>query len=110
MGSGDRQAGVRAAYLMTITLWQAGELAVGNGWQARAGRLLSELDNDVAERGYLHDLDMMGHILSGEFGEAFPLAPQITDCGRHHDEPDLLALGLHAEGRLMLYRAQWPMA
>ena len=101
--SGDRLTATRAAYLMTITLWQAGELAVGNGWHARAGRLLDELDADVAERGYLHDLDMMGHILAGEFAEAFPLAPQITDCGRHFDEPDLLALGLHAEGRLMLY-------
>ncbi len=103
LASGDRPAGVRAAYLMTITLWQAGELAVGNGWHARAGRLLDEIEDDVAERGFLHDLDMMGHILAGEFAEAFPLPPQITDHGRRHHEPDLLALGLHAEGRLMLY-------
>ena len=101
--SGDRQLAVRAAYLMTITLWQAGELAVGGGWHARAGRLLDEIDDDAAEHGYLYDLDMMGHILNGEFGEAFPLAPLITDVGRRCDEPDLLALGLHAEGRLMLY-------
>ena len=103
LASGDRQAAVRAAYLMTITLWQAGELAVGNGWHARAARLLDELEDDVAERGYLCDLEMMGHILAGEFAEAFPLAPEITDHGSRHHEPDLLALGLHAEGRLMLY-------
>jgi DNA-binding CsgD family transcriptional regulator len=101
--AGDRPAAVRAAYLLTITLWQAGELAVGHGWQARAARLLDDLDEDVAERGYLCDAQMLGHILGGEFAQAFPLAPQITDYGRRFDEPDLLALGLHAEGRLMLY-------
>ncbi len=101
--SAEPSIAVRAAYLLTVSLWQAGELAVGNGWHARAGRLLDEFGTDVAERGYLYDLDMMGHILDGEFGEAFPLAPQITDHGRRHHEPDLLALGLHAEGRLMLY-------
>ena len=104
--AGDRQAAVRAAYLMTFTLRQAGELAVGNGWHARAARLLDELADDVAERGYLCDSEMMGHILDGDFAAAFPLAPRITEYGRRFDEPDLFALGLHAEGRLMLYSGQ----
>ncbi len=103
LAADDRPAAVRAAYLLTITLWQAGELAVGSGWHARAARLLGELEDDVAERGYLCDSEMMGHILNGEFAEAFPLAPRITEYGRRFGEPDLLALGLHAEGRLMLY-------
>ena len=78
-------------------------MAVANGWLARAVSLLDELEEDVVERGYLSDSQMMGHILNGEFAEAFPLAPRITDYGRRFGEPDLLALGLHAEGRLMLY-------
>jgi DNA-binding CsgD family transcriptional regulator len=101
--AGDRPAAVRAAYLLTMTLWQAGEMAVGHGWHARAARLLDEVDEDVVERGYLYVAEMMGHILNGEFAEAFPLAPRITDYGRRFDEPDLLALGLNAEGRLMIY-------
>ncbi len=103
---GERPAAVRAAYLMTMTLWQSGELAVGNGWRGRAARLLDELDDDVAERGYLYDLEMMGHIVNGQFADAFPLAPRITEYGRRFDEPDLLALGLHAEGRLMVMSGQ----
>jgi DNA-binding CsgD family transcriptional regulator len=101
--AGDRPAAVRAAYYLTLILRQAGELAVGNGWHARAARLLGELDEDVAERGYLYESEMMGHIGNGEFAEAFPLAPRITDYGRRFAEPDLLALGLHAEGRLMVH-------
>ena len=104
--AGDRQAAVRAAYLMILTLRQAGELAVANGWHARAARLLDESADDVAERGYLCDSEMMGHILDGDFAAAFPLAPRITEYGRRFDEPDLFALGLHAEGRLMLYSGQ----
>lgn len=103
LGAGDRPGAVRAAYELIMTLWQTGELAVGNGWRARAARLLDELDDDVAERGYLCDADMMGHILNGEFAEALALAPRTTDYGRRFAEPDLLALGLHAEGRLSLY-------
>ena len=99
----DRRAAVRAAYLLIVTLWQAGEMAVANGWLARAVGLLDELEEDVVEQGYLCDSQMMGHILNGEFAEAFPLAALITDYGRRFGEPDLLALGLHAEGRLMLY-------
>ena len=103
LAAGDRPAAVRAAYLMTVILRQAGELAVGNGWHTRAARLLDEIAGDVAERGYLCDSEMMGHILDGAFADAFPLAPRITDYGRRFDEPDLVALGLHAEGRLTLY-------
>lgn len=103
LDAGDRPAAVRAAYLLTLTLWQAGEMAVGHGWHARAARVLDELDEDVVERGYLCDSEMMGHIINGEFAQAFPLPPRIAEYGRRFDEPDLLALGLHAEGRLMLY-------
>ncbi len=102
LGAGDRPAAVRAAYGLVVTLWQAGELAVGNGWLARAARILDELEDDVVERGYLCDLEMMAHIHDGEFADAFPLAPIITGYGRRFDEPDLIALGRHAEGRLML--------
>ena len=101
--AGDTPAAVRAAYGMTVVLRQAGESAVASGWHSRAARLLDALDEDVAERGYLHDSAMMGHILGGEFAEAITLAPRITEYGRRFHEPDLLALGLHAEGRLMVF-------
>lgn len=103
--AGDARAAVRAAYLLVVTLWQAGELAVGNGWLERASRVLHDL-GDVAEEGYLCDLQMLRHIMGGELAMALPLAPRITDCGRRFAEPDLIALGLHAEGRLALYTGE----
>jgi DNA-binding NarL/FixJ family response regulator len=101
--SGDLPAAVRAGYGLAIALWQAGEVAVGNGWFGRAARIIEEVDEDVAERGYVYDAQLMSHVFKGEFGEAFALAPQIAEYGRRFGEPDLVALGVHAEGRLMLY-------
>ncbi len=103
LAAGDRPAAVRAAYGLVIVLWQSGEFAVGNGWLGRAAQIIEDIDDDVAERGYVYDAQMMSSVFKGEFGEAFVLAPRITDYGRRFAEPDLVALGLHAEGRLMLY-------
>ena len=36
----DTLGAVRAAYWLAITLWQGGEVAIGNGWLARGQRLL----------------------------------------------------------------------
>ena len=103
LAAGDRPAAVRSAYGLTIVLWQAGEVAVGNGWHSRAARIIEEIDDDVAERGYVYDAHLMSHVFKAEFAEALALAPRIADYGRRFGEPDLVALGVHAEGRLMLY-------
>ena len=106
LAAGDRPAAVRAAYWLAIVLWQAGEVAVGNGWYARAARIIEEVDGDVAERGYVYDAQLMSHVFKGEFAEAFALAPRVAEYGRRFGDPDLLALGVHAEGRLMLYSGE----
>ncbi len=103
LDAGDRPGAVRAACALTMTLRQTGELAVANGWHARATRILDELGGDIVERGYVCESEMMGHIANGDLAAAFPLAPLITDYGRRFDEPDLFAVGLHSEGRLLLY-------
>jgi DNA-binding CsgD family transcriptional regulator len=100
---GDTLGAVRAACALTMALWMGGEVAVGGGWQARAERLLEEVPDDPVERGYLYDVNLIGHVIRGEFAEAFATAPMITAYGRRYGDPDLLAVGVHAEGRLMVY-------
>ncbi len=100
---GDVPAAARTAYWLNLTLWEMGEVAIGSGWLARGQRLLDDLDEDVVERGYLAERTAFGHVLKGEFDEALAIVPTITEYGRRFADRDLVALGLHAEGRLSIY-------
>jgi len=51
---------------------------------------------------------MFRHIFAGEFEPAFELALEITDYGRRFAEPDLIANGLNAQGRMLLYSGRVP--
>ena len=99
----DTLGAVRAAYWLAITLWQGGEVAIGNGWLARGQRLLERIEEDVVERGYLLERATFGHIAKGEFAEAAAAAPKVTEYGRRFGDPDLTAMGLHIEGRLTIF-------
>ena len=102
----DMLGAVRAAYWLAMTLWQGGELAIGNGWLARAERLLEGVEDDVVERGYLLERATFGHIARGEFAEAFAAAPRVAEYGRRFGDADLTAMGLHMEGRLTVFSGQ----
>lgn len=99
----DVPGAVRAAYWLIATLWNGGEVAVGNGWLSRAQRLLDEYDGDVVERGYLQERITFGHIMKGEFGEAFATTPLVAEYGRRFGDPDLVAMGVHMEGRMAIF-------
>ena len=79
-----------------------GRPAVGGGWVARASRLLDEQGDDVVERGYLLVHLMYRHIASAEWEPALEVSPQICDYGLRYGDPDLLAMGLCSQGRLLL--------
>lgn len=102
----DVRGAARAAYWLILTLWNGGEVAIGNGWLARAQRLLDDFGEDVVERGYLQERLTFGHIMRGEFGEALTLVPTIGECGRRFGDTDLMAMGMHAEGRLTIYNGR----
>jgi ATP/maltotriose-dependent transcriptional regulator MalT len=57
----------------------------------------------VAEHGYLDIHYMYRHIGRGEFPQAFEFATRICAAGRTTGEPNLLAMGLMSEGRLLIY-------
>ena len=60
------------------------------------------------ERGYVLVHVMMRHIFADEFEPASRLAVEITEYGRSFSDPDLLAQGLNAQGRMLLYSGQVP--
>lgn len=102
----DLRGAVRAAYWLTATLWSGGEITIGHGWLSRAERLLDDIGEDVVERGYVQERITFGHIMKGEFAEASATAPTIADYGRRFDDPDLVAMGTHVEGRMAVYNGR----
>jgi DNA-binding CsgD family transcriptional regulator len=99
---------VRAAFWLAFLLSTSGESAVGAGWAGRAQRLLTDVDGDVVERGYVLVLLMHRHLSTGELLAAATVAEQITDYGRRYADPDLTAMGLNSKGRMLLYSGRVP--
>jgi tetratricopeptide (TPR) repeat protein len=108
LDAGDTLAAVRSAFWLALVLLTSGETAIGGGWVARSHRLLTEIDGDVVERGYVLIHEMYRHIYAGEFAVAHELAEQITSYGHRYRDPDLIAIGLSSQGRLLLYGGRVP--
>lgn len=108
LDAGDMLAAVRSAFWLALVLFTNGETAIGGGWVARSQRLLAEIDGDVVERGYVLIHVMFRHIFAAEFATAHETAGQITDYGHRYRDPDLTAMGLSAQGRLLLYSGRVP--
>jgi len=108
LDAGAKLAAIRSAFWLALVLLTSGETAIGGGWVARSERLLAEVDGDVVERGYVLIHAMYRRIFAEEFAPAFELANEITDYGRRFRDPDLIAMGLCAQGRLLLYGGRVP--
>jgi DNA-binding CsgD family transcriptional regulator len=108
LDAGETLAAVRCAFWLAMTLISSGEMAVGGGWVARAQRLLDDVSGDVVERGCVLLPLLLRHIFSGELAAAHDLAVQVTGYGRRFSEPDLVAMGLCSEGRMLLYQGRVP--
>jgi DNA-binding CsgD family transcriptional regulator len=108
LDAGDQQAAVRSAFWLAMTLMDRGEYAVASGWISRADRLLEAFDQDTVEHGYVLFFRMLGHILGGDPVTGLDEAATLTSYGRRFGDGDLLAAGLMAQGRCLLYLGRVP--
>ncbi|MDQ0373347.1 LuxR family transcriptional regulator [Cellulomonas humilata] len=106
--AGETVQAVRIGFWLSMVLLENGESAVGAGWVGRCQRLLEQVPGDVVERGYVLLPVMMRHIYAGEFELASKLAVEITEYGRRFSNADLLAQGLNAQGRMLMYAGRVP--
>ncbi len=104
---GDELAAARDALQLTMVLNGSGNHTAAQGWFARASRLL-ESEPETVETGFLQMHQMFRHVFSGQFPEAYGLAVKVTEAGRRHGEPDLLAVGMVCQGRMLVYQGRVP--
>jgi ATP/maltotriose-dependent transcriptional regulator MalT len=101
--AGETRLAVRDAFWIAFVLNTTGQESVGEGWVARAAGMLESEPGDAVEHRYLDIHHMYRHIYKGEFPQAFEVATRISAAGRTSGEPDLLAMGVMCEGRLLIY-------
>jgi DNA-binding CsgD family transcriptional regulator len=106
--AGDEKAAVRSAFWLAMTLMDRGEFAVASGWISRADRILETFEEDTVEHGYVLFFRMLGHIMGGDPATALPVATALTSYGQRFGNGDLLAAGLMAQGRCLLYLGRVP--
>lgn len=108
LDAGDQRAAVRSAFWLAMALMDRGEAAVASGWISRAERLLAGFEHDTVEHGYVLFFRMLGHILGGDPATALDEAATLASYGRRFGDGDLLAAGLMAQGRSLLYLGRVP--
>ena len=105
--SGDPRRAVRCAFRLARTTATHGQQALSAGWTSRAEGLLEEI-GDVAEVGWVAFLRMFRALGQGAIAEVATCAEEATAIGRRHHDPDLVAMGICAQGRVALYGGHVP--
>ncbi|MGH3862779.1 LuxR C-terminal-related transcriptional regulator [Actinokineospora sp.] len=106
--AGDTLGAVRCGFSLAMALLMGGEPAVAGGWVSRCQRLLEDVPGDVVERGYLVMHAMLRSFFTGDLDAAHRLAVEVVEYGRRYRDADLVANGLNAQGRLLLYTGRVP--
>jgi DNA-binding NarL/FixJ family response regulator len=79
-----------------------GDEPQGMGWIGRAGHLLEGSPECPAHGLLLHLTGVEPSLQAGQVEAAAEAARRLQDLGRRLGQPDLLALGVHGEGRALI--------
>lgn len=101
--AGETSAALRDAFWIAFVANTTGHESVGEGWVARAVRMLEAEPEDAVEHRYLDIHHMYRHIYKGEFPQAFEYARRISEAGRLTGDANLIGMGVMCEGRLLIY-------
>lgn len=100
--AGNAAASARCAFWLAFYMTNHGDSAQAAGWFGRAARLLDDAGGDGAERGYLLLPTALQRIAGGDAAVAAGIAAEAAALGQRFGDRDLLALGLHLQGRALI--------
>jgi ATP/maltotriose-dependent transcriptional regulator MalT len=102
LAAGDIERAARCAFWLGFVLHLRGETARGNGWRARAERLLEGAGPWCAARGFLLVAAFLDALDAGDMATAAATSAEIVDIAGRCGDRDLLALGLLCRGQASL--------
>lgn len=97
---------VRCAFWLGVRFLFRGETGRGNGWLARAQRLLEREERPCVEAGYLLLPVAEQQLGAGDCDGAYATTARATEIGERFDEPDLIACARHLQGRVLIRQGQ----
>ena len=100
----DQPRAARCAFWLGLTLLFRGETGQGNGWLARAQRLVE--GRDCVEQGYLLLPVAELHIRERNDEAAFVAASAAVEIGNRFGDADLTACALHLLGRAVIQQGE----
>jgi DNA-binding NarL/FixJ family response regulator len=90
------------AFWIGMRLFMTGDVGLGGGWLARAGRLVEQDGSDCVERGYLQMPEMFRLRAAGDLDGALAAAEAAAGVGRAFGDADLVALATHTHGLFLI--------
>ena len=99
---GETLRAVRAATWIGMNLAYRGAVGPAGGWLGRAQRLLENGPDDTPEHGYLLIPLVFRHEAAADFEAAAAVAGQAAAIGARFGDGDLFAIGLHAQGHMLV--------
>jgi DNA-binding CsgD family transcriptional regulator len=99
-------AAAQCALWLGVLLLLRGEMARASGWQARAERLVEQVGRECPATGFVLMPGFLQALMGGDPATARTLADRMADIGERFAEPDLLAMGLLAQGQATLALGQ----
>jgi DNA-binding CsgD family transcriptional regulator/tetratricopeptide (TPR) repeat protein len=104
--AGDRRRAARCAFWLAFHLIDRGELAQASGWLARASRFLEQEEQECAEHGYLQLPAAFQQMDAGDYRAALGTFANATEIGRRAGDAELVTLGLHFQGRVLVWEGR----
>ncbi|HKO47826.1 MAG TPA: LuxR C-terminal-related transcriptional regulator [Polyangiaceae bacterium] len=99
---GNPLSAARAAFWLGFRLLGMGELSSGNGWLARAERLVERAACECAEQGYLLLPEIRRQFAAGNYALAYDAALRAEGLGERFADADLQVFARNFQGRVLL--------
>ncbi|HEY7028923.1 MAG TPA: LuxR C-terminal-related transcriptional regulator, partial [Gemmatimonadales bacterium] len=108
LNQGETARAARAAIWLAFHSHFRGDVARGNGWVARANRILKAHGEECVESGYLLHLSALRAFFEGDAAKAHTLFLEATKIGERFGDRDLMTLARHGQGRALIRMDQAP--
>lgn len=100
--AGDPKRAVRSAFWVAFVLLNRGDLAGGNGWTARARRLLSDEAEEIEAAGRVAYLEALHAVFTGDADTAKEAFARAIEAGDSCGDTDLATLARLGLGRALI--------